>query len=197
MYEKELGVVDQNAARINSISDRIWDLAELPYCEYESSALLQSELEKEGFRITRNVADIPTAFTATYGSGSPKMGILAEFDALPDLSQEANVTEPRPRAGTNNGHGCGHHLFAGGSFGAALAVKAHIDATGKGSVTLFGCPAEEGGAGKVFMARKHVFNDTDAIVSWHPEKMYMPSGSLITRHCSWDMSSSTRLPSSS
>lgn len=174
MYEKYLSEVDRKAAEICAVSDGIWDHAEIAYNEKISSEILAGALEKEGFTVTRGVGKIPTAFRATYGSGKPAMAILAEFDALSGLNQAAGVTEPKTIDGPDVGHGCGHNLFAGGSFGAALAVKAYLaEHPGKGSITLFGCPAEENGAGKVFLAREKVFDGIDAIVSWHPEKMYM------------------------
>lgn len=172
-YEEYLSEIDRQAQDICGLADAIWDNAELPFQEYESARLLCGKLEQEGFTVVRGVADIPTAFTATYGSGKPHFGILAEYDGLDGMSQEGFVAEKRSIPGKNTCHGCGHNLFGAGSLGAALAVKAYIAATGKGSVTLFGCPAEEGGAGKVFMARDGVFAGIDAVVSWHPESMYM------------------------
>ena len=173
LYEKYLSEVDRQAHDICALADAIWDNAETAYREYESSRLLCEKLEKEGFSVVRGVANIPTAFTATFGSGKPHFGILAEYDGLDGMSQEACVAEKRSIPGKDTCHGCGHNLFGAGSLGAALAVKTYIEATGKGSVTLFGCPAEEGGGGKVFMARDGVFDGVDAIVSWHPERMYM------------------------
>ncbi len=173
LYEKYLNTIDRRAEEICAVSDAIWDLAETAFGEFESSKLIADKLEAEGFTVERGVVGIPTAFTATYGSGSPKFGILAEYDALEGMSQEGCASEKKPIPGKNKCHGCGHNLFGAGSMAAALAVKAYIQETGKGSVTLFGCPAEEGGSGKVFMARDGVFNHMDAIVSWHPEKMYM------------------------
>lgn len=173
LYEKYLNTVDLKSEQICALADSIWDLAETAFGEYESSKLLADMLEAEGFAVTRGVVGIPTAFTATYGNGSPKFGILAEFDGLEGLSQQPCIAEKKSIPGKNTCHGCGHNLFGAGSVGAALAVKAYIEETGKGSVTLFGCPAEENGSGKVFMARDGVFNGMDAIVSWHPEKMYM------------------------
>lgn len=173
LYEKYLNTVDRKAEEICAVSDTIWDYAETAFGEFKSSKLIADKLEAEGFTVERGVVGIPTAFTATYGSGSPRFGILAEYDALDGLSQEGGVAEKKPIPGKEKAHGCGHNLFGAGSMGAALAVKAYIEETGKGSITLFGCPAEEGGSGKVFMARDGVFNDMDAIVSWHPEKMYM------------------------
>ena len=172
-FKEFLQVIDRRENDICSISDSIWDLAETAYEEVRSSALLADTLEMNGFTVTRGVAGIPTAFTATFGSGKPAIGIQAEFDALEGDSQEGHCAQRRSIPGKNTYHGCGHNLFGAGSMGAALAVKAYIEKTGRGSVTLFGCPAEENGAGKVYMAREGVYKDVDAVVSWHPEKMYM------------------------
>ena len=172
-FESHLNIIDQLSPEICAISDAIWDYAELPYQEFRSSSLLIEALQKHGFTVTRGIAGIPTAFTAVYGSGTPSLGVLAEYDALSGFSQKAACSEKQSIPGMDSAHGCGHNLFAGGSLAAVLAVKSYIEQTGKGRITLFGCPAEEGGAGKVFMARDGVFSDVDAIVSWHPEKMYM------------------------
>ena len=173
MFEEYLSAVDRKAQEICAVSDGIWDHAELPYREKQSAELIASALEKEGFTVERGVAGIPTAFVARYGEGKPAMGILAEYDALSGLSQQAGVAEEKPLPDLDVGHGCGHNLFAGGSFGAALAVKEYLQSGKKGSITLFGCPAEEGGGGKVFMVRAGIFKGIDAVVSWHPAAMYM------------------------
>ena len=173
LYEKYLQVIDEKEGLLRSISDRIWDLAELPYDEYQSSQLLCDTLEHEGFTVTRGVAGIPTAFTATYGTEGPSLGVLAEYDALSGFSQVGELGEKQSIPNKDSAHGCGHNLFAAGSLAAVLAVQSYIKETGYGRITLFGCPAEEGGAGKVFMVRDGVFEGTDAVVSWHPEKMYM------------------------
>lgn len=173
LYEPYLNTVDENAQRLCAVSDALWDYPEMPLGEYRAAELLTGILEELGFTVERGVAGIPTAFTATYGTGRPHLGVLAEYDGLPSMSQQANVAYKAPIPGQDTNHGCGHNLFAGGSLGAALAVKAYIQATGTGSITLFGCPGEEGGGGKVFMAREGVFRDVEAVVSWHPEKMYM------------------------
>lgn len=173
LYEKYLNVVDKNAGEIYGVSDALWDNPEISFEEYEAARILTEKLEANGFTVTRGVAGISTAFSATFGSGSPRMGILAEYDGLHGMSQVGEIAEQRSIPGMDKAHGCGHNLFAAGSFAAALAVKAYIEETGKGSVTLFGCPAEEGGGGKVFMARDGIFDGIDAIVSWHPESMYM------------------------
>ena len=172
-YEAYLKVIDEQENMIRGISDAIWDLAELPYGEFESSKMLCDVLEKQGFSVTRGVADIPTAFTATYGTEGPSLGVLAEYDALSGFSQVGELGDKKSIPGKDSAHGCGHNLFAAGSLAAVLAVQAYIKETGHGRITLFGCPAEEGGAGKVFMVRDGVFAGTDAVVSWHPEKMYM------------------------
>lgn len=173
LYEKYLNTVDQIAETACAVSDALWDNTELAYEEFAAVEMITKILEDYGFTITRNVAGIPTAFKATYGSGKPAIGVQAEYDGLDGISQEAFCPVRKEIPGVTKGHGCGHNLFAGGSLAAVLAIRSYIEETGKGSVTLFGCPAEEGGAGKVYMAREGAYNDVDAVVSWHPEKMYM------------------------
>ena len=148
---------------------QIWEYAEVGYKENKSAALHVQNLKAAGFTVETGVAEIPTAFVATYGSGSPVIGILAEYDALPGLSQTAS-TEKNPIAGKNAGHGCGHHLFGTASVGAGIAIKELI-ATGKlkGTIKVYGTPAEEGGSGKVFMVRAGLFNGVDAVIHWHPD----------------------------
>lgn len=172
-YSEYLSRIDERADVFYNISDTLWDQAETYFAEYEASKLITGVLEAEGFTVTRGLAGLPTAFKASYGNGAPHLGILAEYDALPGMSQVACVAEKRSIPGKDTAHGCGHNLFAGGSVAAAFAVKAYIEKTGKGTITLFGCPGEEGAGGKVFMARDGVFDGTDAVVSWHPECMYM------------------------
>jgi aminobenzoyl-glutamate utilization protein B len=124
--------------------------------------------EQAGFKIERGVAQIPTAFIATYGSGKPVIGILGEYDALPGLSQQA-VPYRRPRRAAGYGHGCGHHLFGVASVSAAIAIAEQIKAGQiRGTVRFYGCPAEEGGSAKVFMVRAGLFHDCDAVLHWHP-----------------------------
>lgn len=173
LYEDYLKVIDEKRAEIEKIADSIWDAPETSFEEYTAVDILTAKLRENGFTVVEGVSGIPTAFTATYGEGHPHLGILAEYDGLSGMSQEAGATERRSIAGKDKNHACGHHLFAAGSLGAALAVKAFVEEKGCGSITLFGCPGEEGGAGKVFMARDGLFNDIDAVVSWHPEAMYM------------------------
>ena len=150
------------------IALQIWEYAEVGYKEVKSSALHQKTLQDNGFTVQANVADIPTAFVATYGSGKPVIGILAEFDALPGLSQEA-VPEKKPIDGKNAGHGCGHHLFGTASVAAGIEIKKLMEEKKiSGTVKVYGCPAEEGGSGKVYMVRAGLFNDVDVVIHWHP-----------------------------
>jgi aminobenzoyl-glutamate utilization protein B len=145
----------------------IWDYAELGYKENKSSALLQSTLKDNGFTVEAGVAGMPTAFVATYGSGSPVVAILAEYDALPGLSQD-NSPVKTPVANKNNGHGCGHHLFGTGSVAAGIAIKKLLESGKiKGTLKVFGCPAEEGGSGKVYLVREGLFNNVDVVLHWH------------------------------
>jgi aminobenzoyl-glutamate utilization protein B len=150
------------------VATNIWNLAELGYKEGKSANLLQSMLKEEGFTIENGVAVIPTAFTATFGSGTPVIGVLGEYDALPGFSQDA-VPFKKELAGNTNGHACGHHLFGSASAAAAIAVKNWLKTTGrKGTIRFYGTPAEEGGAGKVYMVRAGLFQDVDAVIHWHP-----------------------------
>lgn len=173
MYEEYLKTIDEMAEDITAVSDKIWDNPETSFEEYFASDLLCSVLTENGFTVTRGISDMPTAFIARYGSGKPTIGILAEYDGLSGMSQEANIADKQSIENKDKNHSCGHNLFAGGSLAAALAVKSYLEERKEGSIVLFGCPGEEGGAGKVYMARDGVFNDVDAVVSWHPESMYM------------------------
>ncbi len=147
---------------------QIWEYAEVGYKEMKSSALLQQLLRDKGFTVETGVAEIPTAFVATYGSGKPVIGILAEFDALPGLSQEASP-DKKSIAGKDAGHGCGHHLFGTASIAAGIEIKKLIEEKKfQGTIKVFGCPAEEGGSGKVYMVRAGLFNDVDVAIHWHP-----------------------------
>jgi aminobenzoyl-glutamate utilization protein B len=166
-----LGWIDENKEMITNLSDRIWEFAELPMEEYRSSRLLASALEKHGFRVERGAAGMPTAFVATYGSGTPVLGFLAEYDALPGLSQKA-VTYKEPLIEGGSGHGCGHNLLGVGAAAAAMATKQAMEKFNlQGTVKLFGCPNEENDIGKVFMAREGLFNSLSAAVDWHPSSI--------------------------
>lgn len=160
--------IDARFDQHKDIALQIWDWAELGYQEEKSSALLQKTMLNEGFEVESGVAGIPTAFVASYGSGEPVIALLAEFDALPGITQTASpVREPIPhKAG---GHACGHHLFGTASAGAAIAIRHWLEASGaKGTIRLYGTPAEEGGSGKVYMVREGLFDDVDAAIVWHP-----------------------------
>ncbi len=147
---------------------KIWGWAEPGYQEQKSSALLAKLLEEAGFQLERGVAEIPTAFTATFGSGEPVIAILGEFDALPGLSQQA-VPYRQPSEHVPYGHGCGHHLFGVASASAAIAVAEQIKSGQiQGTIRFYGCPAEEGGSAKVFMVRAGLFDDCTAVLHWHP-----------------------------
>lgn len=151
-----------------SMAHKIWEFAEVGYQEEKSSALLQKELAKEGFKIEAGVAGMPTAFIASYGQGKPVIGVLGEFDALPGVSQDA-VPELKPIAGKEAGHACGHHLFGTASAAAVIAVKNWmIKNKIAGTLRFYGTPAEEGGSGKVYMVRDGLFKDVDAVLHWHP-----------------------------
>lgn len=160
--------IDETKAAFEATALKIWGFAEVGYKEKQSSALLQELLRAAGFQIEAGVAGIPTAFTASFGRGAPVIGLLGEFDALPGLSQAA-VPERSPIAGQGAGHACGHHLFGAASAAAAIAVKEWMLATGRsGTIRFYGTPAEEGGAGKVYMVRAGLFRDVDAVLHWHP-----------------------------
>ncbi|MGH9348239.1 MAG: amidohydrolase [Vicinamibacterales bacterium] len=159
--------IDAKRDAYAGVAMQIWNFAEVGYQEAKSSALLQDALRAAGFTVQAGVAEIPTAFVATFGSGRPVIGILGEFDALPGLSQQAVPERQAVTAGAP-GHGCGHHLFGTGSMAAAIAVKDWLAAGRRpGTIRYYGTPAEEGGAGKVYMLRAGLFDDVDAVVSWH------------------------------
>lgn len=151
------------------LNAKIWDYAELKFEEYQSSEALIDMMKAHGFSVERGLAGMDTAFRATAGKGRPVIGLLAEYDALSGLSQKAGQLEPIPRKGTENGHGCGHCLLGTAAAGAALMAKDYLIQTGgEGTVVLIGCPAEEGGSGKAYLARAGVFDDLDAALTWHP-----------------------------
>lgn len=161
--------VDKNAEKITALSDAIWDFSELSMKEYKSAAYYCDLLEQEGFRVERKLCGIPTAFSGSFGSGKPRIGILGEFDALSGLSQCPGSTKRESLHPGGNGQGCGHNLLGAAAFGAALAVKKAIEAgLLHGTVVFYGCPGEEGCAGKTFMARDGMFRDLDAALTWHP-----------------------------
>ena len=160
--------IEKTTGEMTALSDQIWAHAETALKETRSSKALADFAEAKGFRVTRGVANLPTAFVAEFGSGKPVIGIMGEYDALPGISQKAQPTKEPLEAGAP-GHGCGHNLFGVGSLGAAIAIKDLITA-GKlqGTVKFFGTPAEEAVGGKIYMLREGVFRDVDVMLAWHP-----------------------------
>ncbi len=166
-HENAIKEINQKEKMYGAMAKQIWNYAEVGYQEVKSSALLQQELQKEGFKVQVGVADIPTAFVATFGEGKPVIGILGEFDALPGLSQDSIPV--KKAIGGIAGHACGHHLFGVASMASAIAVKNWLVQSGhKGTIRFYGTPAEEGGAGKIYMVREGLFNDVDVVLHWHP-----------------------------
>lgn len=161
--------VDARADFFCALADTIWENPELSLKEYGSTATYCEALRQLGFTVTEKLCGIDTAFCGSYGSGRPVIGILGEFDALSGLSQKAGATQPEPVVPGGCGHGCGHNLLGAGSLAAAAAVKAWLEKTGQsGTVIFYGCPGEEGGSGKAFMAREGLWKSLDAALSWHP-----------------------------
>ncbi len=162
--------LDQTKARWEDVSRQIWELSETSLQETKSAALIIDLLEKEGFKVTRDVGGMPTAFVATAGSGKPVVGILAEYDALPGLSQQAGEAKKDPRTPDAPGHGCGHNLLGTAAVAAGVAAN-HVRIAQKlpGTIEVFGTPAEEILIGKTFMIMAGAFKDTDAVLSWHPD----------------------------
>ncbi len=168
-----VGVIDAKKDVIVSVNDQIWEYAELSLLEYKSAALYCKVLQEQGFMVESGIAGMPTAFTGRFGSGKPVIGILAEYDALSGLSQKGGCTDKTPIISGAPGHGCGHNSLGAGSLAAALAVKAYLESNpGKsGTVIFYGCPGEEGGAGKAFMARDGIYAELDAAITWHPNSV--------------------------
>ena len=162
--------IDEKADVITYVSDSIWDFAELSLREYQSGDLYAKVCAEEGFTVEHPFDNIETSFRASYGSGHPVIGILAEYDALTGLSQVAGSTEREERIADGNGHGCGHNLLGAGAMAAAFGIKKYLESKGEGSgrVILYGCPGEEGAATKAFMARDGIYAELDAALTWHP-----------------------------
>jgi aminobenzoyl-glutamate utilization protein B len=165
--------VDAIKPRFVALSDKVWGMPEVCYTEARSAAEHLAELRHQGFRITENVASIPTALMGEWGGGGPVIAFLGEYDALPGLSQEAGVAESRPVETGGHGHGCGHNLLGSAALLAATAVKDWLAANKvPGRVRYYGCPAEEGGAAKAFMVRSGAFEDADIALTWHPSSFW-------------------------
>ncbi len=168
-FKKYTDAVDREAEVILKASDAVWDAAETAFGEFKSMDALCEALKCEGFEVEQGVGDVPTAFTGRFGHGKPVVGFLGEYDGLSGLSQVSGCPVNNPVVPGGVGHGCGHNLLGAGSLGAAIAVKEYLQQTGKeGTVIFYGCPGEEGGSGKAFMAREHVFDECDFCITWHP-----------------------------
>jgi aminobenzoyl-glutamate utilization protein B len=162
-------LIDKKAAVFTALNDKVWEFAEIRFGLKNSADAICAALEGEGFSIERGVAGMAHAFIATWGTGSPVIGILGEYDALPALSQQAGLPEKKPLIAGGSGHGCGHSALGAGSAAAAVGIKDYMREQGlAGTVKYFGCPAEESGSGKAYLARAGVFSTLDAALTWHP-----------------------------
>lgn len=167
--ERVAQIVEQKCDIFTGISDKIWEYAETRFSLKQSADELCKVLDTEGFEVERGCGGMDDAFVATFGSGKPVIGILAEYDALPNISQVAGLPEKKMLVEGGAGHGCGHHLLGAGALAGAVAIKDYMQEKALGgTVKLFGCPAEESGSGKAFMARAGLFNGIDSILTWHP-----------------------------
>lgn len=165
-----LAAIEEKKQLVAGVADQIWEYAELSLQEVQSAALYVRVLRQEGFAVEERICGIPTAFSASFGTGRPVIGILAEYDALSGLSQQGGCPVRRELTPGGTGHGCGHHLLGAGALAAALGVKHYLQQTGcPGTVVLYGCPGEEGGAAKAFMAREKLWYGLDAALTWHPD----------------------------
>ncbi|MBQ2059619.1 MAG: amidohydrolase [Firmicutes bacterium] len=168
-FKKYTDAIDREAEVILGASDKVWDAAETAFDEYKSMDALCEALEKEGFTVEKGIGKVPTAFSGRFGHGKPVVGLLGEYDGLSGLSQVSGCPVNNPVVPGGVGHGCGHNLLGAGALGAAIAVKEYLQDTGKeGTVVFYGCPGEEGGSGKAFMAREGVFDECDFCITWHP-----------------------------
>ena len=176
--------IDKKSSEIFTASDEIWGCAETAFTEEKSMKILCDVLKAEGFTVETGLADVKTAFKGTFGSGKPVIGILGEFDALSGLDQEAGATEKIVVHDGASGHGCGHNMLGTASLSAASGIKKYLEESGKpGTVIYFGCPGEEGGSGKSFMARDGVFDNLDFAVTWHPgDKNVVSVGSSLANY---------------
>ena len=167
--KKAIEYIDENAGIFTGVSDAVWSRPELSLKEFESAALYCSVLREHGFEVTEGLCGIKTAFCGKFGEGKPVIGILGEYDALSGLSQEAACAQKRPLVPGGPGHGCGHNMLGAGALGAAFAIKDFLESSGEsGTVIFYGCPGEEGGAGKAFMAREGLWRGLDCALTWHP-----------------------------
>ncbi|MEG1862516.1 MAG: amidohydrolase [Oscillospiraceae bacterium] len=162
-------LVESKKDLFSAVSDKVWETPELGFLEYKSSATLIEALKAQGFEVETGLGGIDTAFKGTFGSGKPAIGFLGEFDALPSLSQKAACGVKTPLVQGGSGHGCGHNALGAGSLAAAVALKDYLTENNlPGTVVYFGCPGEEAGCGKTFMAREGAFSCVDVALTWHP-----------------------------
>ncbi|WP_019121461.1 M20 family metallopeptidase [Brevibacillus massiliensis] len=170
MHGKRISeMIEEKRDLFIQVSDQIWEYAETRFEEFRSAELLCKTLEDQGFTVERGVGGIETAFIGSYGSGAPVVAILGEYDALSGMSQKKGCAKEEPLVPGGNGHGCGHNLLGTGSLAAAVAVKQYMEENNmSGTVRYYGCPGEEGGSGKAFMAREGLFDDVDFALCWHP-----------------------------
>ena len=180
-------LVEAKREKFARVSDEVWAVPELYFHETKSAAILIKALKEEGFEVQEGVDGIPTAFIGTWGSGKPVIGILGEFDALPSLSQEAGCWEHKEIVKGGPGHGCGHNALGAGAMAAAAAAKDYMEKNGlSGTIRYYGCPAEEAGWGKMFLARDGYFDDLDACYTWHPGVGNMVQGtSSLANMCAF------------
>ena len=169
-YQKELfDLIESRKEEVYEISDKVWEYAEPRFQEFRSAKLEADFLEANGFKVQRGLCGEDTAYLAEFGSGQPVIAMLGEYDALSGLSQEADIDEKKPIIEGGQGHGCGHNLLGAGPIASALAIKAYMEKHGtKGTLRVYGCPAEENAGGKEFLARDGAFDDVDICMSWHP-----------------------------
>ncbi len=162
-------IIENKREKLIEVSNQIWEYAETGFEEFKSAKLLCQTLAEEGFEVEQGVANIETAFIGSFGSGKPVIAFLGEFDALTGLSQNGGIAQPNLQQIGGNGHGCGHNLLGTGSLAAAIALRDYMQENNiTGTVRYYGCPGEEIGGGKTFMAREGIFNDVDIALSWHP-----------------------------
>lgn len=161
--------IDNNYELVCDVSKKVWEFAELSLMEYKSMELFCKVLEECGFKVEKGICGVQTAFSGSFGSGKPVIGILAEYDALSGLSQVGGEIVKKELVKGGNGHGCGHSMLGAGSLAAVLGIKKYLENSQKsGTVIFYGCPGEEGGAGKAFMAREGLWSKLDAALTWHP-----------------------------
>lgn len=167
--ERIIELIEGKQKQYFDAADQIWETPETRFALNKSVQPFYTILEKEGFSIEKGLANMEDCFVATYGEGKPVIGILAEYDALSGLSQVADATSQEALIQGANGHACGHNLLGMGALAGAVGIKDYMEENNlSGTIKLYGCPAEESGYGKAFMAREGLFDDVDVALAWHP-----------------------------